>query len=350
MKNLKMQHQYQQNCKQEKMKETKSYKLVINVKMILKLFTFVILMHSMASFAKCSELVAPGTITFNVGHIDVPLNAAVGDVLTTVTATETGGVADGCSLTDADAYSRYTTGSPTGLKYLNVNDIYSTNVPGVGFAICFRSCDSSSNTGWFPFVSNNNVVVGSHLDFGMNYTWYYVLVVTGPVSTGTLESGQYGDIGVDSMSIVKINVTGDLIKSVDCTLDSSNIQVNLGDSQESNANSIGYTFNSQDFNIGLTCDRNANITATLDGTPDLDANDKSVLSLSDPGSTQTASGVGAQIIYNGTPLEIGQPINLMTIEGKTKAALAFTARYYQTREKITAGEANATATINLTYQ
>ena len=63
----------------------------------------------------------------------------------------------------------------------------------------------------------------------------------------------------------------------------------------------------------------------------------------------TAEGVGVQLVYNTIPLQLNNRILLKQSAGGQEA-FPLTARYYQTRAVVKPGSANATATLNVTYQ
>ncbi|MDU7775121.1 MAG: fimbrial protein, partial [Citrobacter sp.] len=93
----------------------------------------------------------------------------------------------------------------------------------------------------------------------------------------------------------------------------------------------------------------ANINVTLTGTQNPDTTDDSVLELSNQGDDKVAAGIGVQLLYNDTPLELNKMLNLKRSAGGQEP-FPITARYIQTKDKVRAGQANATATLNLTYQ
>nr|WP_269469132.1 fimbrial protein [Leclercia tamurae] len=102
-------------------------------------------------------------------------------------------------------------------------------------------------------------------------------------------------------------------------------------------------------NLGLDCDQSANINVTLNGQQNPDVSDPSVMALNNQGGTNTARGVGVQLLYDGKPLIINTRLALKTSSGG-RESFPITARYYQTRNSVTVGEANSSATLTLTYQ
>lgn len=102
-------------------------------------------------------------------------------------------------------------------------------------------------------------------------------------------------------------------------------------------------------NLGLNCDSGANINAMLTGIQNPDLSDDSVLALSGQGSEGVASGVGVQLLYNGSPLRLNRNMVLKQTSGGQES-LPITARYYQTQKSVSTGTANTSATLILTYQ
>jgi len=100
-------------------------------------------------------------------------------------------------------------------------------------------------------------------------------------------------------------------------------------------------------NLGLNCDSGTNITVTLNGTKNTDMQDDSVLALNPV--TDTAKGIGVQLLYNNQPLKIGTPLQMKVSTGGQET-FPLTARYIQTKDSVTPGHADATAVLNIIYQ
>lgn len=139
------------------------------------------------------------------------------------------------------------------------------------------------------------------------------------------------------------------ITSIACSLNSTSINVPLGDVSTVQFTAIGATAGDKTFDIGLNCDKGARINVALAGTQNTDTTDTSVLALTNAGQTGTAKGVGVQLLYGGVPLKINNNIVLKTSVGGQET-LPFTARYYQTNNLLGPGKANSSATLNITYQ
>lgn len=85
------------------------------------------------------------------------------------------------------------------------------------------------------------------------------------------------------------------------------------------------------------------------GTQNPDVGTASVLALTNQGDADVAQGVGVQLLYNGSPLILNNRLVLKSSTGGQET-FPITARYYQTRTTVTTGKANASATLDLTYQ
>nr|WP_227657198.1 fimbrial protein [Citrobacter amalonaticus] len=124
----------------------------------------------------------------------------------------------------------------------------------------------------------------------------------------------------------------------------------MGDVQADQFTQLGtHSQQTSTANLKLDCDADANINVTLTGTQNPDTADDSVLELSNQGDDKVAAGIGVQLLYNDTPLELNKMLNLKRSAGDQES-FPITARYIQTKDKVRAGQANATATLNLTYQ
>lgn len=151
------------------------------------------------------------------------------------------------------------------------------------------------------------------------------------------------------MSLLSFSSTSIIVKSTSCTISTPSINIAMGDFSNSLFTAIGSTPISKGFNVGLKCDEGAKINVSMSGTANTDTSKTDVIALSNYGTSGVANGLGVQILYNGTTLNLNKNIVLKTSAGGNES-MAFTARYYQTKGTVTVGKANATATLNITYQ
>lgn len=297
------------------------------------------------------------SVTINVGNQIIQKDAPLGVALTGELA---GNGSAGYTCTDGPSSSGVKSyGTNTGLKSPEGIKIFSTNIAGLGFGLgatgAFTKWLGNTQADW---TGSNWVLVwgtsGSTSD--TSTTAKIILYRTAELSSGTL-SGQIGAFIVGNgipptswggRNEIPINITG-TVTVLSCSLSSTSINVPLGDVLISKFAGVGVTAADKSFDLGLTCDKNAKINVAMAGTQNTDTAETSVLALTSAGQTGTASGVGVQLLYGGTPLKINNNILLKTSAG-SQETLPFTARYYQTKATVGAGLANSSATLNITYQ
>lgn len=311
----------------------------------------------LAQASYCSLVGASGTTAFS--NITVQRDAPAGTELASyqLPVTQLWDCTTVASVTWQEmgikTYSKYN--STVGNGYT----VYDSGVPGIGFTLEVLS----ASNGWFvPGKDSSSYSIASStnglLAGGKRQVTRKVrLIKTGPVTTGTVMSKQVGATimrtyvsGVAQWeSESPININSFKVTSLACSLSSTSINVPLGDVLASKFTGVGVTAGDKSFDLGLTCDKDAKINVSLAGTQNTDTSETSVLALTSAGQTGTASGVGVQLLYGGTPLKINNNILLKTSAGGQET-LPFTARYYQTLADISAGLANSSATLNITYQ
>lgn len=319
-------------------------------KIFLNCFLLLMLGLSVDAQADCSSNRSPAspyTTTLNPGDIIVQRDTPVGTVIATVTtpSPRTGGVWNNCINGGGTNYyymSMFPTPSP-------VSGYYNTNIPGVGVAVGYSTAIPAS------FRSPANAQFTAASGISNAYPLYLTFVKTGDIVSGRLSSGllayAYAD-GSPSVKGVTVNINGNAITQVACSITTPNLTFPIGDVLASAFGTAVGTIpsgaqNTQ--NLGLNCDAQANINASLSGTQNPDVGTGSVLALTGQGNSNVAKGVGVQILYNGSPLVLNNRIVLKRSSGGQEA-LPLTARYYQTKTSVTTGIANASATLNLTYQ
>ncbi|MEB5978547.1 fimbrial protein [Enterobacter vonholyi] len=324
------------------------------MKILLKIF-FLITSLSLGNYAyaRCDPGGSPNVkFNLNFGAVVVPQGATQGTLIAEQKASQPVSPDWGCA-PDYTLKNTYLMGSDTGLKYQNCT-IYSTNVPGIGYALqgdhgggaSSSHCSGNENDYHYPSTFTNP---GGGFYPALSVSM--MLFVTGNAKSGTLTTGEYGrfDYGQETMfNGYTVSLTSGTVSALSCSLSETNINVAIGDIPVDSFNGVGSVSPTADFDIGLTCNRDANVSVSLNGVHSNETSDNTVIALSETG--KQASGIGVQILNNGTPLAIGSTVPLKTLKGNNLATFPFSARYYQTSSKITAGNANATATLDIVYQ
>lgn len=247
-------------------------------------------------------------------------------------------------------------------------DVYATNMPGVGVRYNF-----ALNSGNPSFC---NVQFDDHISYSSRqYTCHLLKNTSQAFSLGSslqfvklssnVTSGFITSIPTVTASYSLNNQSGTwnlnnvwsssgqfVINVLACSINTPNLVFPIGDVLASSfGSSIGTTpagaQNTQ--NLGLNCDSGVNIYVALNGTQNPDVGTTSVLALTNQGGADVAKGVGVQILYNGSPLLLNNRIVMKQSSGGQET-FPITARYYQTKTAVTTGKANASATLDLTYQ
>ncbi|MND71383.1 Fimbria adhesin protein precursor [compost metagenome] len=228
------------------------------------------------------------------------------------------------------------------------NNIFKTNVQGVGI----RLRDDGG------IYTNPPSTIPIYQVAGLSsYSVTVELVKMEDIISGTLSTGKVGEyyitengITLGTMTTVIMN-GGNTITQLACSVSTKTLNFAMDNIQlNSFGNTPGFSPSktvTQD--LGLNCDANANVNITLAGNQNPDVSDNSVLALSNQGQNGVAEGVGVQFLYEGKPLKINELLNLKKSAGGQES-FAITARYYQTKNQVKPGSANATATLNLIYQ
>ncbi len=294
---------------------------------------------SSATFAECkfASGQVPQTVGISVSNVVVQRDAPVGSVIYSSIMPQGATLIECDTDINTNSYKMtYLGGVPTSIAHT-----YATNVPGIGVKVFvgWRYLDNPPST--------DNTGIGS-----VNMPpVHFQLYKTGDIQPGQLTPGQVGTWSVSDITPVTVNLVGGTITQVACSIATPKLTFPIGDVLLSEFGSAaGYIpERTSTQNLGLECDKSANINITLNGTQNPDVSDSSVLALNNQQGAGTAQGVGVQLLYGGNPIAINNKITLGQSSGG-RELFPITARYYQTRNKVTVGEANASATLTLTYQ
>ncbi|MEX3936819.1 fimbrial protein [Paraburkholderia phymatum] len=171
-----------------------------------------------------------------------------------------------------------------------------------------------------------------------------------------LPGGKYMDVTIGGLLSSTVSISNPIqITSQTCSVTTPSINVDLGTVPGKQFTTVGSGSTPVSFNIGVDCTgltTNLGITFTDAANP---SNRTNTLPLS---STSTASGVGIQILRNGTAVSYGpdssiagttSQIMIGQVNG-TATTIPLTARYVQTTSTIRGGTANGTATFTMSYQ
>lgn len=319
----------------------------MNIKYYLLALCAIFIFSSPVLYAATCHVTTPKTTNFSFGTLIAQRDSPVGTKLGEITWYSGDGRAVDCvDLPAALKYKNYL-GAATGIPH-----VYSTNRPGVGIMIIDSGGNYFENymTNWTIYVAT----AGPGLDWGRRFT--VTVVKTGNIVSGIVSGGlmakAIADMDSESNPYLTIMLDNFNVQQVACALETPTMVFPIGNIPATQfGSSVGFipAGAQSTQNLGLNCDMFANINVSLSGTQNPDVGLDSVLALSGQGSAGVASGVGVQLLYNGTPLRINDRLVLKSSSGG-RESFPLTARYYQTRTSVTTGSANTSATLNLTYQ
>ncbi len=243
-----------------------------------------------------------------------------------------------------------------GAEWSGKEKVFATNVAGIGIRLLRRATGGNPPDVYYPHTLSTTTTFGS---FATNADFVVELYKIAPVTgSGPLVSGIYTTYSGDrGGSAVTTRVDGDAITIVtpSCLVDtgSKNIPVVFGKVPQSDFKGRGTTAAERNFNIRLKCNAGVGTQNTvylrMDATPD-PAGDAGVLRISQASGSATATGVGIQIIDGQkVPVKYGDD----ALVGPSKDGdyvLPYTARYFQTGNTVTPGQANGMATFTLDYK
>ncbi|MBB5418443.1 fimbrial protein [Paraburkholderia atlantica] len=294
--------------------------------------------------------------------ITVARDAAVGSVIGQGTATVAFNSAAPSGVhctTDASAvYANLQGGGSSGS-----NNVMPIGATGIGYTL-------QANGRYFPTGARTlpvslfeptscNQAAGGKCYAYLGPTITMQLVKLSPlVSSQTLPAGPYFSTTVGGLNASTVSLANPVqIANQTCTVTTPSIGVSLGNVPLGRFHAVGSTSDTVPFQIGLNCagvTTNYSITFTDNNHP---ANYSNVLSLA---SGSSASGVGIQIVKDGSPVSFGPDSsaagNLHQMRVGSSAGsgsvvgLPFGGRYVKTGNTITAGSANGVATFTMSYQ
>ena len=197
------------------------------------------------------------------------------------------------------------------------------------------------------------------------------LVKTGSVSAGVLTgSGMNVDMRFQCPNCIagNVNLSGRtrVVVGPSCSVAASTISVPMGAVPILRFTGLQSTSIPQHFDITLECKGGAPESVLRPHITLTDANDTSnqstVLTLSQtaPDGKPVATGIGIQILKDGTALGYGPDSNVpgntnqwsagTIVQGVAQFKIPLTAKYVQTAAAVTTGQANGRATFTLNYQ
>ncbi|WP_084210005.1 fimbrial protein [Ralstonia sp. A12] len=292
----------------------------------------------------CSIPVQSGPQTVNFGTITVPASLAVGGIIAEQVSSP--GWTTNPFCTAGTINYRYELTRFTAAT--SIPNVYATNIPGVGLSV--QLLDNGFDGGlFFPMQGSTSRGPGQGFQY-TNRTFRARLVKTGAITPGTIAAGQVARSVTNNVVNISLNFAAAFtVQNPTCSVNTASITIPLGNvaaSSFANVGSVSTTRGPQ--NIGLTCAASPRVRMSLQGTRAA-GGPTTTVALTGAGGAGVAQGIGVQVLFGGAPLVVNST-TLTTVSNAAGAALnvPISARYYRTGT-VTAGRANASATLRFDY-
>lgn len=244
------------------------------------------------------------------------------------------------------------------------NNIYSTNIPGIGIRLYREAFNATNFSGYYPYTAP---VPGTNIRLSEGYFVVEIVKTAENTGSGTLVPGQYSTYYAGNRSdrpFLTSTVYGNAITIASSSCEwrgNINKAVTLPTVTKSGFTGVGSTQGEQSFDLNILCNGGENPTGyeeknliSLSFDYQTEGTNTQVLRNLEPNATK-ANGVGVQLLWNynnqnrviglGDKLELGTVKSNQTIEYN----VPLTARYYQTNANVTAGKVRAMATVTIEY-
>ncbi|MGK8801088.1 fimbrial protein [Acinetobacter seifertii] len=246
------------------------------------------------------------------------------------------------------------------------NNVYATNIPGIGIRIYREVTDSSNASGYYPY----KLTLTPHTTYTLSpgYIVLEIIKTAATTGSGALVAGRYSTYyvaGQQNRPFLTTTVLGSspiLIASSSCEIQNGpNTVVQLPTVTKSGFRAIGSTQGEKNFNLSILCNGGENNSGvptsnslSLSFDYNSDSSNNQVINNSAADSTK-ANGVGVELLWNmngaNSPIQKGNPLDIGTVSSNQTVEydVPLTARYYQTATTVTAGEVKANATVTIQY-
>lgn len=315
--------------------------------------------------ARCSIYnYQPNDVKMSVGRVVVRPSDEVGKILRKATF----------SIGPTNTRARYCNSSDYLIAELNQgyplssqgNNIYNTNIPGIGIRL-YREAENASNfSGYYPYT-RGGLNYNTTYNLANGYFVVEIVKIAEQTGSGALVPGQYSTYYTNGnaqqpflTSTVLANAI--TIASSSCELQGNiNKVVQLPTVMKSGFSGVGSTQGEQSFDLNLLCNGGQNPTGyeeknqiSLDFDFPQDGTNNQVMANTAPNSTK-ANGVGVQLMWkyqnNNQVIRKGDKLQVGTVNSNQTVQynIPLSARYYQTGTNVTAGTVRAMATVTIQY-
>ncbi|MFK3791033.1 fimbrial protein [Pseudomonas piscis] len=295
------------------------------------------------------------TVTMDIGRLNVPPSSRVGSILLKKSFYPfgSGGTVFSCREDGRYGYISFRLTKNYGLAP-GFQDVYTTDIPGIGVRLSWLTGSMRS----IPY--DFNASTGEWMYGPSIETSIEIIKTSNQTGSGSLAAGVYAEQfgNGDNKIAVRLMLgggTSSVIATPACTVPDSSkfVSVPLGKVPKLAFNGVNSTAGGNNFKIRLLCNTNSSAVVSavylkLDASKKDQNGRDGVILLED--SQTSAKGVGIQISDSQQiPIKLGQDILIGSSTVNTYE-LNYTARYIQTLNTITPGQANGTAFFTIEYK
>lgn len=301
-----------------------------------------------ASQCQYEPTFTPHHTSLSIGTIMVPHRLPVGSVIQEIT------------LNEIDQYPvMVSCQTPTRAQWGNslfpllseqYHAMHQTNVEGIG--IRFIPQEQSFSRDRLPLVNHS-----PYNCYNTSYQYSYcgnafrgirVQLIKTKASTGSgvLASHQLIEASIGNLIVQSYRFLNTQIITPSCELQEKHKRVKMNKVKQSQFRGVGSHSTPIPFYLTLNCSGETAVGIIFSGRS-AGYFDDSVIALDK--RPDSAEGIGLQILFQGDAISLNKPFHLGTSFDRSPYAVYFSAQYIQTQSYISAGKANATATLQVVY-
>lgn len=289
------------------------------------------------------------TASVTIPTVSTSVLDPVGSVLST-TATPSGQIYWGWCAKQSPFHNEMLYSS----ELTSFSHVYATDLPGIGIRFTDNNYGYTFDQPATSYALTEDVPEDVAWQGGI-----VEIVKTGRVTAGLLPAKVLGRIystaelspanpNQDGLALTVTLSSPVTINASSCAvITPTTLNIALGDYHSTDFGSVGSTLGSANIDMTLSCYDGVKVTAVI--SAEEDASQSGVIKLTE--GSDSATGLGIQILdANNDPLPIGTEIAVGTTTVEGEYNINWSARYIKTLSKVTAGKANALATVNLNYE
>ncbi|OMQ21777.1 fimbrial protein [Serratia oryzae] len=241
---------------------------------------------------------------------------------------------------NSTTFYRYQMNASNGMTVNGLNNVFPTNIPGIGLRFYGRSEGSAKSYQFNNQGTGGGTVGGGGWRWGsngLNY-WGVDVVVTGPVSSGIYSSNLVASLTIDTLLVFNVSVNPFTVTGSSCDASSTQQVVDFGRQPLSAFTGLGSTTPAKNFSIEL---RGCSATKLNTISYTLSASNGNVVGLptgvianyngsSLIGVLKPAAGIGVKVMDSlGNPVTFGSKKTVSFTPGTSSISIPFKASMYQ---------------------